>query len=209
MLIVLAGTDGAGKSTQCEYLQRWLTSMGVPCRVIDKWDVFDTEAFPECRFLQPDLDQLRVCIAQMQGPARALFLIWSIATVMKQYQPCTDQVYLLDGYWMKHLAAEALYGNDEQWLFDLVSPLPVADRVLYFDIEVGVTGLRKQAFTPYECGCEEIGAHTFSEHQAKLKKLMDRWSHALGWTVIDADQPAYRVSADLRNILLPLLKERP
>nr|AFM38991.1 hypothetical protein [Pseudomonas syringae]CAA83856.1 unknown [Pseudomonas syringae] len=209
MLITLAGIDGAGKSTQCRHLERWLVSKNIPVNVIDKWDVLKPEVFPECRFIQPDLDQLRVCIAQMEGASRALFLIWSIATVMKQYERDPHQVYILDGYWMKHLASEILYGNDEQWLLGLVSVLPPADTVLYFDVDVARTGVRKQAYTPYECGRNEVSRQAFDKHQLALKGLMDRWSSSMGWTVIDANQPEALVSAALQEVLTPLLQGRP
>jgi thymidylate kinase len=209
MLIALAGIDGAGKSTQCRHLEQWLVSKSIPVKVIDKWDILDSKRFPECRFIQPDLDQLRVCIAHMEGASRALFLIWAIAAVMKRYEQDPGQVYLLDGYWMKHLASEILYGNEEAWLLGLVSVLPSADKILYFDVDVSRTRVRKQVFTPYECGRNDVSEQAFDMHQLALKGLMDRWADNMGWTIIDANQPESSVRAALQEVLAPLLRVRP
>lgn len=207
MLIALAGIDGSGKSTQCRYLEHFLVSKGLRVKVIDKWEILNQEAFPECRFVKSDLEQLRTCIAQMQGASRALFLMWSIATVMKQCEESLEQIYILDGYWMKHMASEILYGNDEEWLLGLVSALPPVDKVLYFNVDISRTSVRKQAYTSYECGRSAVNREAFCMHQRALKGLMDRWSKSMGWTIIDANQSEPIVSAALREILIPLLRD--
>ncbi|GLO31259.1 hypothetical protein PPUN12996_33160 [Pseudomonas putida] len=207
MLIALAGIDGSGKSTQCRHLERLLVSKGLRVKVIDKWEILKEDTFPECRFVKSDLEQLRTCIAQMQGASRALFLMWSIATVMKQCEDNSEQIYILDGYWMKHMASEILYGNDEEWLLGLASVLPPVDKVLYFNVDVSRTSVRKQAYTPYECGRNAVSREAFCMHQTALKGLMDRWSKSMGWTIIDANQSEPIVSAALMEFLIPLLRD--
>ncbi|MNJ42126.1 thymidylate kinase [compost metagenome] len=193
MLITLAGVDGAGKSTQTARLVRWLQSENHQVTVLDKWDIFDTERFPECRFILADLDLLRRCIAEMDGAARAMFLFWSISITMKHFSNASERVYISDGYWIKHLASEILYGNDEKWLFDVVSHFPESDLVVYFDIDVSMTAVRKRFYTPYECGREGVSQHAFVKHQTKLKEVLDGWAENMNWYKVDASLPADEV----------------
>ncbi len=207
MLITLAGIDGAGKSTQSKLLENWLKSRNFQVTVLNKWDIFDLEIFPECRFLQPNLDQLRECISEMDGPARALFLIWSITIAMKNFRESSNHIYISDGYWIKHLASEILYGNDEQWLFDITSHLPASDLVLYFEIDAEKTAVRKDSYTPYECGRQDVSGHMFVAHQIKLKKLLDNWSRSMGWTIINAKEESNEVFKSLHGPIMQLIGE--
>lgn len=206
MLITLAGLDGAGKSTQCKLLEEWLNAKQIKTTVLDKWDIFDLQAYPECRFISPNLNLLRECIAEMHGPSRALFLIWTIATTLKKMNEAHDHIYISDGYWFKHLASEVLYGNDKQWLFSLVSELPTSNIVLYFNVEVNDTAKRKSVYTPYECGRGGVSESSFRAHQTKLKLLLDRWSSEFNWTVIDANQSPELVFASLQEVIAPALR---
>lgn len=205
MLIALAGIDGAGKSTQCKLLKQWLNSRRIEATVLDKWDIFDSDTYPECRFIVPDLDLLRNCIAEMHGPSRAIFLIWTIAATLKKMTNALDHVYISDGYWYKHLASEVLYGVDKQWLLSLVSELPIADIILYFNVDIDNTAVRKETYTPYECGRDAVSTSSFCEHQKKLKSVLDDWALEFGWSVIDANKPPDIVFASLKKYVSALL----
>src|SRR5438552_1550945 len=108
MLIAFCGCDGSGKSMQVQRIRSWLDRDGYCVDVINKWDILDPVKFPECRFIRTQLDDLRVCIAEMDGAARAMFLFWSISLTLTK--PDRDKIMLADGYWMKHAAAELEYG---------------------------------------------------------------------------------------------------
>lgn len=205
MLITLAGVDGAGKSTQSKFLLEWLKSKNIEVTILDKWDIFNLDMFPECRFIQPDLDQLRECISEMDGPARALFLIWSVTMTMKNFREDSSRIYISDGYWIKHLASEILYGNEEQWLLSIISHLPSSDLVLYFEIDAAETTARKKSYTPYECGRQVVSKQTFFTHQTKLKNLLDNWSRSMGWTIINAEQGADDVFKILQAAVMHMI----
>lgn len=206
MLITLVGLDGAGKSTQCKLIEEWLKAKDFNSTVLDKWDIFDLHAHPECRFISQDLDLLRDCISEMHGESRALFLIWTIATTLKTIKETKDHIYISDGYWFKHLAAETLYGNNKGWLFSLVSELPKADIVIYFSVDVDGTAKRKSVYTPYECGRNAVNESSFRAHQTKLKDLLDSWSKEFNWRIIDANQSPDVVFASLQKIISPAVQ---
>ncbi|RRO07663.1 hypothetical protein DMB81_009745 [Pectobacterium aquaticum] len=189
LIITLAGTDGAGKSTQAQLIKDWLKKRGFEVLVVDKWSILDSSQHPECRFINSNLDELRHCISEMKNQSRTLFLFWSIFQSMEniRFNASDKTVFILDGYWIKHAASEIIYGNSEDWVLSITSEFPESDIVLYFDIPVSETVHRKDEFTPYECGRNiDFTKQDFVSHQNTLKKLMDTWCEKFKWTVIDA-----------------------
>lgn len=186
MLIAFAGCDGSGKSTQVKKTANWLRSKGYEVEILDKWDILNHNKFSECRFIKTDLEDLRVCIAEMQGISRALFLFWSIAiTLSKDNLHLEDKIYLLDGYWMKHAASEIIYGCSEEWIFKTVEQLPQPDITFYFDVTPEVALMRKKDLTPYECGRKlNFTDQDFLEHQSKLHMLLKKWAETYNWVFI-------------------------
>src|SRR5712691_7077591 len=98
MLITITGADGSGKSTITRMVKEKLTSSGINAVQIDKWDIYNFEQHPECRFLKEPLSELRKCISEMSVPARTLFLFWSMyLTMEKTTSDCFD-VTVVDSY---------------------------------------------------------------------------------------------------------------
>jgi dTMP kinase len=186
MIIAFAGCDGAGKSTQVRNTANWLVKKNYDVRILDKWDILNTSKFGECRFINTELDDLRICIAEMEGMSRALFLFWSIAiTLTKDEISSKDKIILLDGYWMKHAASEVIYGCKEDWILKTVEQFPKPELVLYLDSDPYSSLARKHSLTPYECGRKlNFTDQDFIEHQSKLNMLLKNWSVKYDWTRI-------------------------
>ncbi|MFH4399002.1 hypothetical protein WMQ46_03130 [Vibrio diabolicus] len=204
MLLVLAGPDGAGKSTQAKFLYDWYSDQGYSVKILDKWDILNISSNPECRFINSSLDELRYCISEMKGESRSLFLFWSIFQTMVDIEDIhdPDTIYISDGYWIKHAASEVLYGNSEDWVRSVTSAFPKPDYIFYFDIEPSVTSVRKSDFTPYECGRNtEMKIEQFINHQLSLKSMMDKWSRQDDWVSINANRDVDDVFHDICSYL--------
>jgi thymidylate kinase len=194
--IVFTGTDGAGKSTQISRTLARLAERGLTAQRYDKWDAYDRARFPECRFVREPLEDLRRCIAEMEGDSRAMFLFWIIATTLKDLGTC--DVDILDGYWYKHGASELTLGCSRQLISALGAALPAPDHVLYLRVDPERALARKPELTRYECGRDpELSPERFLSHQHRLRAILDDWARAYEWTVIDANRGADQVSADV------------
>lgn len=200
-MIAFTGCDGAGKSTQVTCLAQALRENGYRTEILNKWDILSRERFPECRFLGADLDDLRVCIAEMEGPGRALFLFWSIAiTMSKRDLRDPDVIYLTDGYWMKVAAAEIEYGCDPEWIDTIVACLPKADVTFYLDVSPEEALRRKPALTPYECGRRhDLSPRAFVAHQENMRGRLLGWARTHGWIVVSSMHDVADVAAELRG----------
>lgn len=173
MRIAFVGLDGCGKSTQVGRLHEWLVASGIASKVVDKWQIHDLATYPEHRFLGCSRDELRVCIAEMHAPSRALFLFWSIAATLP-LSGSDDLVHLFDGYWQKHAASEVAYGCDVRWISDVTKIFPPADLTFHFDLEPAKALERKRgSLTPYECGRGPLTDANFLKHQRRVQRVLN------------------------------------
>nr|AGZ94239.1 thymidylate kinase-like protein [Kitasatospora sp. NRRL F-6133] len=200
MLVTVVGTDGVGKSTVSRLVAERLSAQGHPVDRIDRWDIVDNPQYPAARLLRPDVPDARACVAEMENPARFLFLMWSIghALMGRRTAAAPGAVTLLDGYWMKHAACEIVYGLDAAWTEAVVAALPRADAVLHLRLDPEQAWQRKcdGDLVPYECGMDDsCSRDSFLRHQRKVREVLDGWSARFGWTEVDAGAPLDRVVA--------------
>ena len=201
MIISFVGTDGSGKSTAVKHLTQALRDGGTEVQVLDKWDIYDFEQHPECRFLQSPLTLLRKCISEMPGTSRAMFIFWSIYISMSKVDFNDGRVYVLDGYWMKHFATETLFGVDTDWIKATAAQLPQPDLTIFLHVPPEEAYKRKEAvndFVPYEFGLDpEMKKDNFLTHQAKVLGVMEDWAQQFQWVTLDGTQPTQTVHTDI------------
>ncbi|WP_199315048.1 thymidylate kinase [Streptomyces cadmiisoli] len=195
MIVSLVGSDGAGKSTVSRLATERLLAAGRQVERVDRWDIVGNPAYPTTRFMKPDVQHTRLCVAEMPTTARFLFLMWSISQALLGRSPAAvapDRVTLLDGYWMKHAAGEIVYGLDRAWVEGVVSGLPVSEHVVYLRLDPKQAWMRKvgRDVVPYECGmdpaCSQDG---FLTHQSRILDVLDSWAEQYGWLTVDAGAP--------------------
>lgn len=206
MIIALDGPDGAGKSTQVKLLREWADLHGLRCEVANKWRVLGPDAPAETRFLRGTvLEELRVCIAEMEAPARSLFLMWLIASALPR-----DDVDLVvfDGFWVKHSVAEAAYDPASGPLWQALVPLlPVPDLTIILDVTPEEALRRKGTdLTPYECGRgAEPSAAGFLRHQARVRDGILALARSRSWPVlghVDPSHTAHEIQRLVRGLQL-------
>lgn len=209
MLVALAGPDGAGKSTQVKLVAQWLRQRGIESETVDRWHILDREKFPECRFIRSTREEVRVCNCEMNGLSRAMFLFWTLSMAMEKF-PVHDseRVYLVDGYWMKHAAAELEFGCDAGWIEATVRCLPPADLTLFLDVPPEEALRRKSELTPYECGRNtNLDPADFIRHQTKLRNRMRQWADEFNWTVISSLQEPTAITEQIGEAVMNQLRQ--
>lgn len=210
MLVAFAGCDGAGKSTQVKRVRQWLEERGRRAEIVDRWDILDEEKFPECRFIRSSRSVVRVCNSEMEGLGRAMFIFWTISlTMQKINRQDPSRIYLLDGYWMKHAAAEIEYGCPPAWIEATVRCLPPADVTLYVDVTPEEALRRKPELTPYECARNpELNPQDFINQQTKLRRRLLGWADEFGWETISSIQEPSAVTEQIGSYLVGRLGDR-
>jgi len=203
MLIALTGADGVGKSTVSALLKNNLGKGGENLKTVDRWDIMKNNDYPACRFIQPDLTDLKQCIAEMQGPSRFMFILWSIYSVMESYERDTSSITFIDSYWMKHAAAEISYGLSEKYVRELISLLPTPDLTILLKLPAEEAYRRKTIgkevdLNYYECGMDKnLSRERFINHQNSINSILSRWSNEYRWFEINTDKPVMIVEEEI------------
>jgi thymidylate kinase len=130
----------------------------------------------------------------MPPSARLLFMLWSMALTVSQHvnQGGSDRVVIYDSYWMKHTAAEIIYGAGEAAATATVELLPQPDLTLYLKLTPEQLLERKRGdMVAYECGMDSACTDdSFLEHQRCILAYLNRWSQRRGWHELDGALPA-------------------
>lgn len=216
MLVTITGCDGAGKSTVIPLIRERLASRGLGSEVLGKWDVLDRNRFAECSFISQNLNELRMCISDMKGDSRAMFLFWLIRiTSSKADLARMNFVSILDGYWMKHAAAELVYGCDEALIRTHVRAFLKPDITFCLDVEPEIALARKAGnLTPYECGRRrDLSEESFLSHQAAVREILQFWSLNNNWNLLAANKASNPLADKIADTICEqhysLLEKKP
>jgi thymidylate kinase len=193
VLVAIAGPDGAGKSTLSKLVPQELSRRGLDSVRIDRFDILDADISPASSFIKADILAVRKSVLAMPSAAsRLLFTLWSMgltaASQIAQGEP--DRIIVYDSYWMKHTAAEIIFGADEQAALSAVSLLPKPDLILYLKLDAAELLMRKpDDRVAYECGLDAACLpESFLHHQRRIQTYLDGWSAQFGWDELDGAQ---------------------
>lgn len=203
-IVSIVGTDGAGKSTLTKALASRSSRTDRPLRRIDRWDIIDSSEYPASRFITASVDETRAAVAELPGPTRFLFLAWSTAYALLGQLPDQNSDFLLDGYWMKHGAAEVAYGQRAEWVESVTAVLPRPHLTIFLRVEPEVAWQRKASgdIVPYECAMDpSCSQESFISHQRALLKILDEWAIKYGWIIVDGDQSADAILSEVEVLI--------
>jgi len=201
VLIAIAGADGAGKTTLSRTLHQALLNAGMDAVRLDRFDILNSRLSPPSAFITTDVKTLRESTLLMPASARLLFMLWSMAlTVSQQLDGANpEKIVIYDSYWMKHTAAEIIFGVDETAAMAIVALLPPPDLTIYVKLKPEELLARKVGdMVPYECGLDyACRPDSFLRHQIRILGYLDRWSRRFGWQEVDGSPPTDVLAASL------------
>jgi thymidylate kinase len=202
VLVAIAGADGAGKTTLSRQIEQALLRNGIDAVRLDRFDILNPALSPASAFIDTDVQTLRNSVLQMPtASARLLFMLWSMAVTVSAHLDRADagKVIIYDSYWMKHTAAEIIFGADETAAVATASLLPQPDLTLYIKLRPEEMYRRKRDdLVAYECGMDPAcRPESFLRHQRRILERLDTWSQRLGWQEVDGAQSLDALVAEL------------
>jgi dTMP kinase len=206
-LIVLEGTDGVGRSTQCFLLRRWLEDEG--------FAVSDT-GLRRSPMTQPGLNAAKA--GHIISPlTMALFYATDFADRLENHIiPALKAgfIVLSDRYFYSTMARDVVRGADPQWTRKMYGFAPIPDMVVYLRADVPSLVTRMvhgPGFTYWESGMDIRSADnlydSFCVYQARLIDQFDQMADEFNFLTLNANRSAQEVFDDLRLTIKPLLSK--
>ena len=206
-LIVLEGTDCAGRSTQVQLLKEWLERKG--------FGVSNT-GLARSPLTQPGLDQAKAGHT-LSRITMSLFYATDFADRLEnQIIPALKAGFyvLSDRYFYSIIARDVVRGSDPQWARKIYGFALKPDIVFYLKVDVPnlvVRAVHGRGFNYWESGmdirCADNLYDSFCIYQSRLIELYDEMAKEFGFITIDANRSVHDVFEDLQERIRPLLDE--
>ncbi len=206
-LIVLEGTDGVGRSTQIEFLRKWLEKNG--------YAVSDT-GLRRSPLTQPGLNEAKK--GNTLTPLTiSLFYATDFADRLEnQIIPALKAGFfvLSDRYFYSIVARDVVRGIDPQWARDIYSFALVPDIIFYLKADVNTLVTRivhGRGFDYWEAGMDLLKQNnlydSFCEYQECMISQFDQMSKEYNFIVIDANRTTKEINDEIKQKLQPILEE--
>jgi dTMP kinase len=190
-IIVLEGTDKAGKTTQSRMLAEALKVLGKVCVVIDFPD-YTTHIGMEIRaFLDGRRDY----------PAEAKHLLFSANRweKKKEIESMVENgtIVVMNRYWQSNLIYGSANGMDAGWLLRLDKGLPKEDLVVVILVNPGVSTKRAETLDTFESD-QKLAARAYKNYLKYAKQFR--------WKVIDGSRSKEQVHQEVMKVIRKELK---
>ena len=208
-LIVIEGTDGAGRTTQAFMLRKWLEVQG--------YGVIDTgwtrsklvgQAITDLK-QGHSLNRLTYCL--MYATDLADRMEYQILPALR-----SGFVVLADRYVYTAIARGIVRGADESWLQDLFGFAVVPDLVFYLRLGVGdlvPRVLESGKMNYWESGMDmnygDDLYDSFVAYQSALIEQFDKMAERDSFVTVDARQDPEIIQKQLRRVVGPYLQAAP
>jgi dTMP kinase len=190
-IIVLEGTDKAGKTTQSRMLSEALKVLGKVCVVID---------FPD--YTTPIGMEVRAFLdGKRDYSAEAKHLLFSANRweKKKEIESMVENgtVVVMNRYWQSNLIYGVANGMDTGWLLTLDKGLPKEDLVIVILVNPGVSTKRAGTLDAFESD---------PQLAAKAYKNYIKFAKQFKWKVIDGSNSKDQVHQEVMKIIRKELK---
>jgi dTMP kinase len=205
-LIVIEGSDGAGRSTQIGLLRDWLERKGYPTVVVGlKRSELVGEALA----------------AAMQGntlnaTTLKLFYATDFADQLERViipSLKAGFVVLADRYIYTLMARDIVRGSALDWLKDIYGFALVPDAVFYLNVNpktLAERNFQKRGYLDYwESGMDimRVGGmyENFIKYQGKLHRVFETLQKEFGFTTVHGGRSAFKIAKEIRNRIEKIL----
>ena len=190
-VIVLEGTDKAGKTTQSRMVQEALKALGKICVVID---------FPD--YTTPIGMEIRAFLdGRRDYPAEAKHLLFSANRweKKKEIESMVENgtIVIMNRYWQSNLVYGVSNGMDASWLQRLDKGLPKEDAVIVLLVNPATS--KKRAEVPDAFETDEKLAATAYRNYIKYAK-------AFKWKVLDGSKSKEQVHQEIMKLVSKIVK---
>jgi dTMP kinase len=190
-IIVIEGTDKAGKTTQSRILQEALKALGKICVVID---------FPD--YITPIGMEIRAFLdSKRDYPPEVKHLLFSANRweKKKEIESMVENgtIVIMNRYYQSNLVYGVSNGMDEGWLMRLDKGLPKEDMTIVLLVNPATSKKRAEVQDAFETD-EKLVAAAYRNYLKYAKKF--------GWKVLDGSKSKEQVHQEILKMARKLLK---
>ncbi|HVX02470.1 MAG TPA: dTMP kinase [Nitrososphaera sp.] len=190
-IIVIEGTDKAGKTTQSRMLQEAIKAHGKICVVVD---------FPD--YTTPIGMEIRAFLdGKRDYPPEVKHLLFSANRWEKkrdiESMVENGTIVIMNRYWQSNLVYGVSNGMDAGWLQKLDKGLPKEDMVLLLLVNPNVTKNRAEVLDAFE-GDVKLAAAAYKNYQ--------KFARQFKWKVIDGSKGKEQVHQEILKTVRKALK---
>lgn len=190
-IIVLEGTDKAGKTTQSRMLQDALKTLGKICVVID---------FPD--YTTPIGMEIRAFLdGRRDYPSEAKHLLFSANRweKKKEIESMAENgtIVIMNRYWQSNLVYGVSNGMDAGWLQRLDKGLPKEDAVIVLLVNPATSKKRNETPDAFETD-EKLSAAAYKNYL--------KFAKAFKWKVIDGSRSKDQVHQEILKLVRKIVK---
>ena len=190
-IIVIEGTDKAGKTTQSRMLQEALKALGKICVVID----FPDYTTPIGMEIRAFLDGRR----EYSSEVKHLLFSANRWEKKKEIESMAESgtIVIMNRYYQSNLVYGVSNGMDEAWLLRLDKGLPKEDMTIVLLVNPATSKKRAESLDAFE-GDARLAAAAYKNYTKYARKF--------GWKVLDGSKSKEQVHAEILKIARKLLK---
>jgi len=190
-IIVIEGTDKAGKTTQSRLLLEALKVSGKVCVILD---------FPD--YTTPIGMEIRAFLdGKRDYPSEAKHLLFSANRweKKKEIESMVENgtLVIMNRYWQSNLAYGTANGMDASWLLRLDKGLPKEDLVIALLVNPSISSKRAETQDIFEAD---------SNLAAKAYKNYLKFAKQFKWKVVDGSKSKEQVHQEIMKIIRKELK---
>jgi dTMP kinase len=190
-IIVLEGTDKAGKTTQSRMFAEAMKVLGKVCVVID---------FPD--YTTPIGMEIRAFLGGKRDyPVEAKHLLFSANRweKKKEIESMVENgtIVVMNRYWQSNLVYGAANGMDTDWLLRLDKGLPKEDLVIVILVNPSISTRRAETLDTFESD---------PQLASKAYKNYLKFAKQFKWKVIDGSKSKNQVHQEVMKIIRKELK---